>query len=387
MKSTASSLRELVEYLNSTNRSKIKHNSLVGFDRLVSVVEKKAHTSKHFSNSDPDPINQFSERLKCLSSDISGAAVQYPRTDGHAYVFSKAVGKLGGKCRCLGVMQVPVNSVFKYLATDWKRIASQLPPISHQPNDYSNSGLTMDDEEGFHQMKQPCTKSDFIFMGTPDCMSEVDSVAFMEWDKFPDACGLADSFLHNVIKPSGKKNFHFLFDFTEVTNKSVFDVDEILDVVSCFSNYGRVVFFLDEKVATEIWLVLKGYDLSRQTSDSVIPNVSEVILDIFNTMNIESIVVHSMRHTHIVIGNHVQEVERRWIGPQIPDSFAADNYSAGILVGMQMGLPIERCMLLGLAAMGVYVQNGHSADISDLLVYLSQWIDEITENGIVTNPA
>lgn len=49
---------------------------------------------------------------------------------------------------------------------------------------------------------------------------------------------------------------------------------------------------------------------------------------------------------------------------------------------MQRGLPMEHCVLLGLAPMGMSVQNGHNSDICELLVYLLQWIDEITDNGI-----
>lgn len=379
MKPSVNHLRELAEYLHSTNRSTNRNKSIVGFDRLVAVVEKRVSAVGHDKNGELEPIDQFSERLNFFSKNISSSMLRDSHYEGHAHVFSKAVEKLGGECTCMWAMQVPANSVLKHLETDWKRIASELLAVSHEGNpDLQIKNVCNEDQ--LHQANRLCTKNDFVFMGVPDCISEVDLIAFTEWDKSPDACELADAFLHKVVKPSGKRNFRFLFDFADVANKSVFEVDEILDVVSCFSSYGKVMFCVHEDVATKVWLVLRGYEVNKPFDVKEIPDISEIGLSIFNAMNIECLIVYSLTRTHMVINRHVFEMNGRWIEHQVPSRFVGDNHSAGILIGTLMGLPNEHCMLLGLATMGAYMQNESSPDIPDVLMYLSQWIDEIITN-------
>lgn len=104
-------------------------------------------------------------------------------------------------------------------------------------------------------------------------------------------------------------------------------------------------------------------------------------------MSLERLLIYSFSHTLLVIKNHVFEMEGRSMQHSVPDTFAGDNHNEGVCLGVLMGLPIEHCMLLGLATMGAYLQNGSSPDTLDVLAYLLRWCEESIMEGNAAEPA
>jgi sugar/nucleoside kinase (ribokinase family) len=54
-----------------------------------------------------------------------------------------------------------------------------------------------------------------------------------------------------------------------------------------------------------------------------------------------------------------------------------DNLNAGYCLGLLLGLDPSQCMILGMASSGSYVQESQSPDVTQLISYLKNWIEEL----------
>lgn len=380
MKATKKYLRELVEYLNSAIRLRVRHESIAAFASFATVVKKDVKATSHKEDGHLKSVWQFSKRFKCLSEDASNEKLSYAAIGGQAQVFSNAMEKLGVSCGYIEAMEVPANSVFEHFDADWKKIAVMLPSVNYNVEIGQDNMITRN-EGGSYDYNKPCAQESLLFTGLPDRAADVELIAFVDWHSFPHAGELLDQFLHKVVRPSGKNDFHFLFHRSDASSKSVFEIDEMLDIISCFSTYGKVIFSLREDVAGKIWKVLNGYDPNNECDASEIPTLKEMGSAIFNTMNIERLLIYSFSHTLLVIKNHVFELEGRSTQYPVADTFKGADPNAGVCLGVLMDLPIEHCMLLGLTTMGAYLENGCKPDTLDVLEYLMRWSEETIGEG------
>lgn len=275
MKAKEKYLRELVEYFNSAVRLGIPHRSIVAFESFASVVKNYVKAAGHKEEGQCKSVQQLSKRLKCLSEDVSSEKIFYAGMDGHAGVFSNSMKKLGVQCSCIGAMEVPADSVFEHLVTDWNKISALLPPVNPEL-EFGSNNIVMCNEDISEYYNQPCGKKSISFTALPQSAWEMELVAFIDWDELPHPSELAYSFFHKVIRPLGKRDFQFLFNLSEATKKSVFEIDEILDIISCFSTYGKVTFSLNEDVAGKIWMVLNGCDPHNDSDARAIPTLKEI---------------------------------------------------------------------------------------------------------------
>lgn len=382
MKAKVKYLYELIEYLNSLFRSTTSHNSIVAFERYAPVVTGALKDTGDDEHLRLEFLKQPSEAKKVLLEGVIRNKPFNVVIDRHTQTFSNALGKLGICCSGIGAMEVSVDSLFRHRDTD--REARSADPIHlNHAGKFSSNNVTMVNEFLPSNNNRSRCKKDVVFTDVPVDINDIDLIAFVNWDNLPYGNELIDNFLRRVVSPSGKKNFHFLFDFNDALSKSVFQIDEILDIISCFSTYGKVTFSLSGDVACKIWMVLNGYDIHRQPDVNVSPGPKQVGLAIFNTMKIETLLIHSFNQTHVFIKNHVFETEGRSIQRTVEETFAREIHNAGLCFGMLVGLPVEHCMLLGSATMGAYLQTGCSPDTIDIIAYLLQWIEEgVTENVV-----
>lgn len=207
-------------------------------------------------------------------------------------------------------------------------------------------------------------------------------IPFANWSNVYRASDLWYGLLSDVIKPINKRDFDFIFYLGDPTKRLIFEVDEILDIISEFSLYGRVTFVLDEGEAIKLWALLNGKDPETGFLNDDPMALKNKNLSIFNTMNVEHLVIYSDDHAMLFSKQHHFEIARHVSENVQVTNDLRDSFCAGYGLGLQRQLEISHCVALGMTVSGAYSESGTTPDKEALLTYLKKWVAEVESNGI-----
>ena len=206
-------------------------------------------------------------------------------------------------------------------------------------------------------------------------------IPFANWSSVYRASDLWYGLLSDVIKPINKRDFDFIFYLGDPTKRLIFEVDEILDIISEFSLYGRVTFVLDEGEAVKLWSLLNGKDPETSTSGLDTMALKNKYLSIFNTMNVEHLIIYSDHKAMLFSKQHHFEIARRKSDTVSVTNDLRDSFCAGYGLGLQMRLEISHCIGLGAAVSGAFGELGVMPDKEATLLYLQKWISDLQSSG------
>jgi hypothetical protein len=201
------------------------------------------------------------------------------------------------------------------------------------------------------------------------------TIAFDAWSDIANASDLWERLLAEVVRPLKIKDLDLVFYLGDPGKMRFFQVDEILDIISEFSRFGRVTFVLDEMEAGKLWSLLNGKDQDPFVIEEIAEEWKSRFLMIFRTMTIHRLLIYSGTCAVSYSEEEKFVFVRRKLDPGIGiDKEARDNFIAGFSIGLLMRLEITRCIVLGLVALGVQEKKGAGMDRAVLLEYINQWI-------------
>lgn len=233
------------------------------------------------------------------------------------------------------------------------------------------------DRNSASQYKWHDFKTDAIIEDLKVLFKNCQIIPFTNWSNVYRASDLWYGLLSDVIKPMNKRDFDFIFYLGDPTKRLTFEVDEILDIISEFSLYGRVTFILDEGEAVKLWALLNGKDPETTLLNVDSFTLKSRYLSIFNTMNVEHLVIYSDDHAMLFSKQNHFEIARRKSENAAITNDLRDSFCAGYGLGLQRQLEISHCIALGMAVSGAYAESGTTPDKEALLSYIEKWVAEI----------
>lgn len=139
---------------------------------------------------------------------------------------------------------------------------------------------------------------------------------------------------------------HSIAGNSKPDKKSVFEVDEILDIIGNFSLHGRVTLVLNEEEASGLWMMLNGYDPGKTLPGLLLPSPEERQLFVFNTMNIQHLLIYSEDHISFYSTQEQFELVDKAHNDTSIEKYARNNFNAGFSLGLQHQLDISQCAAL-----------------------------------------
>jgi hypothetical protein len=249
----------------------------------------------------------------------------------------------------------------------------------------SDQYLTTPDSQNISQYKWHRYKNEKVIDDLKTLFTNCDVISFADWSDIYGASDLWDGLLLDIIKPLFKKQFEFVFYLGDPTKRLVQEVDEILDIISGFSLYGQVTLVLDPDEASKLWMVLNGYDPGMSLSTLRLPSPGEKYRSIFNTMNINHLLICGVDRTLSFSKQGQFELVNRSHNNARIAKDGRDIFNAGYCLGLQLQLVISQCVALGLAACGSFMEDGINPDQNALLSYTKRWMAELgssTKNSV-----
>ena len=59
-----------------------------------------------------------------------------------------------------------------------------------------------------------------------------------------------------------------------------------------------------------------------------------------------------------------------------PITSAGDNFNAGFMLGLLLGLTPDQALLTGMSTSGFYVRNAHSPNFKELYTFMKNWAED-----------
>lgn len=216
-------------------------------------------------------------------------------------------------------------------------------------------------------------------------------ISFEDWANLSGAADLWDGILFDVIRSLDKKDFDFIFYLGDITKRRANEVDEILDIISDYSFYGRVTLMLDENEATKLWAIL--YDLDPDISFSDIKSIGlrQKYLSTFDSLGIDQLLIYAGNQMLLLSGQKQFELVGREIPKGRTPHAMRSNFNAGYSLGLLLGLDISLCVALAKSITETFAENGTRPDRKALLAYIKNWNDELKneeqEKSVINQPS
>jgi len=373
-------LTQLLQQLKTQNKTPLVKNVFVGFDGFIDNIKKAVKRRHEQDVVYYETLGEFAERI----SEARGKSGQIEfitkkiKVGGNAPILAHALGKLGVASHCAGSMGHPtLHPAFSAMNSNCKKI-SLLNPGKSDAVEFNDGKMIFSELSVFENYNWNYIKTSAM---VPDIRKAVMSstlLAFVDWVNLPLASNIWDGVLHDIIKPSGRRDFIFLFDLCDPSKKTVQQIDEVLDLISCFSPYGNVTLGLNENETLKIWCAIHGVDATNPLEKSKIPAVEVAGDSVFKSMNIDCLLVHPIDRVVAYRKNQVLEIAGRLVTNPKVLTGGGDNLNAGYCLGLLRELPFEQCVLLGIAASGSYIENGESSDIAAIIKYIETWKRELS---------
>ena len=164
----------------------------------------------------------------------------------------------------------------------------------------------------------------------------------------------------------------FFFDLCDPSKKTNLEIQEVLQVISQFTQIGKTVLGLNENEALKVYYALHGINPNDGDSIGELQKGDLLAIGkfIFDKLTLDQLLIHPVDRSIVVTREKQIEVRGKVVRHPKILTGGGDNLNAGFCFGLLNNFTVEECMLTGMATSGAYVQNGFSSAIPELITYL-----------------
>jgi hypothetical protein len=178
----------------------------------------------------------------------------------------------------------------------------------------------------------------------------------------------------DVFKASGRHDYHFIFHLGDTRTKQVFDIDEILDIISDYCFCGRVTLVVDDYEADSLWSRLNH---GNSIAGGAVLHPEERYRLLFNTMHIDVLLIRQRNGVKVFAGDRYFDVAGREMTGILMPEYDSTWFNAGYQMGLLLHLDIPYCVALGLTLSGMSMRSAAVPDAKQVLAYLSGWMTDL----------
>ncbi len=355
-------------------KSKLRNNqnltdakAFVGFDGYIDYIQKVVRLTDSKSRSYFEDISQMAEHILAAAGKSAQLelSTQTVKMGGNAPIMSHALGSLGAKNYCAGMLGNPeVNQVFKDMHPNCSHITIGSPAITNAL-EFDDGKLIFSEVSTFDDLDWEYIVGLDLDEHVLQCMSDSKLIAMVDWSNLPKCTSLWKD-VYNIAKKNNWKDKIYFFDLCDPSKKCKSDIREILEIIGLLSEVGKTILGLNENEALKIYQALFTDSKSQSIS------LTEVASAIYEKLSVNSLLIHPVDRCVLVKKDLLIEVKGHVVqNPKILTG-GGDNFNAGFCFGLLNDFTDEECLLAAIATSGAYVQNGFSPNTEQLLSYLDK---------------
>ena len=368
--------KTLHDTLNKLKAGVSQHSGLVGLDGFVDKIQRPVKLQVAQGYVYYETLADFGKRVQD-ASDQSAQIELHTTTiklGGNAPIFSNALAHLGIRNTCLGTFGTPeIHPVFKEIHKD-----SHLITLGNSAEtnalEFDDGKLILSELSTFSELDWEQVKAQVNMKQLCEQASKVQLIGLVDWCNLVHASKIWRGILEEVIRPSVRQHPYFFFDIADPSKKNAQEVAEIIEIINCFSEYGKVTLGLNENETIRLAGLL-GVSTSLKPGTESLLSLGR---NLFDFMDIDRLLIHPIDGCLSIDRSQEYSLEGRVVKHPKVSTGGGDNFNAGFCFGLLNGLNDQEAMVCAMATSGAYVQNGASPDLDALIGYLKHWRQERT---------
>lgn len=342
----------------------------IGFDGFLDEIIHAVDVRADKDNYTPIPtIEALGKRVLSAagkSANIELVPLQQ-KLGGNGPLMASALGSLGPKIVCVGLMGKPLQGVFAKLAKDLPNIEmiSAGDPGYTQCLEFTDGKLMLGKPGTMRDMNWPnlvaalgARRDEVLFGGS--------LLACTNWTQLTEMTPLLVE-MEKVLPES--PNLTIFFDLADPEKRPKQDLLEVLQLMGKLQKKAKVILGVNLREAEQVSAVL---GIKEVPEDSV-EGGKVASRRIAEKMGIHGVVIHMVAYASAHVGGVTAGVPGPFCAKPVLTTGAGDHFNGGFTGGYLAGLPLESCLWTGVCTSGTYVRIGRSASFDELVGFMGDW--------------
>ena len=367
---------ELSNILKQKDPTKL--NVMVGFDgfvdEIIHVVDKRLDATNFTRIHTIESLGERILRAAGLSTNIE-LVPTIKKIGGNGPIMCNAFSQHKPTVTYMGALGYPsIDDVFKVMEED-------VTLYSFATNGHTDA-LEFDDGKlmlGKMQSLNDVTYENLLSAIKEEelvrLLSETDLLANVNWSMLPLLTELWEKLIKNILPqlPDREQKPFFFVDLADPEKREDKEIIEALEMLKEFKSKFKVVLGLNKKEAYDVANVLDLFD--GPSLEHMQVSLEDLNIALQQHLAIDYVVIHPVDRSCVVCNGAFYMEEGPYISKPKLSTGAGDNFNAGFMLGLLLGLTPDQALLTGMSTSGFYVRNARSPKFEELYTFMLEWAD------------
>lgn len=347
--------------------------AVIGFDgfvdEVVHVVKKRLDPENYTRVLTLTEYGRQIAATSGLSSNVEIVTVS-KKLGGNGPILANALMKSGVKMTYIGAIGYPdVNPVFADMAAKCERVIPVCEPASTDAVEFEDGKIIRSKLSPFRDLNFETIKQRVGLAELAALLDETGLIGFEDWALPPYSGEIWQGIYAHVmpLMKSDTRSKTLFFDLADPASRQESELKSALETISAFSQYFNVILGLNLREAVQVAGLFGGL---FDTADCGLEALARFIRGF---VEVKTLVIHPVRESCCLVDGQFYHKTGPYCAKPKLTTGAGDNFNAGFVLGMTLGLEPQEALLLGMASSGFYVRQSRSGSFGELKTFLGQW--------------
>lgn len=339
----------------------------IGFDgyidELLQIVENRKNTG------DFEPFKSIKEFGDFISENASSCGLEMvsvtKKIGGNGPILADALASLEVYTNCIGTFGEP-EVQRPFLESKISNLVSVGNTAYTLAFEFQDGKLMLGELESLSKLTWDYMAQKVGTHKLIEYLNESEVIGITNWSQLQNSNDLWEGILKNCMPNLNidKKRYIF-FDLADPSKRERDELYRALKLIEAYGDYSENILGLNLKEADIVYKLL--YDEENMQKDVLFKGKR-----MLNKLNIKMLVIHSSECAVAFHNGEIFVEECMKISNLKILTGCGDNFNAGFCLGLLSELPIRSCLRLGIEVASYYIINGKSADVDELINFVSQ---------------
>ncbi len=347
--------------------------AVIGFDgfvdEVVHVVDKRIDPKNYTRVL---TLTEYGRRIAAtsgLSSNVEIVTVS-KKLGGNGPILANALTQCGVKMTYIGAIGYPdVNGVFLAMASRCERVIPVSEPASTDAMEFEDGKIIRSKLSPFLDLNFETIKQRVGLAELAALLDNGDLIGFENW-ALPPYSGQIWQGIYEEVLPLMKSKTQsktLFFDLADPASRQESELKSALETICAFSQHFNVILGLNLREAVQVANLFDGgFDTSDCDLEVLIRYISDYV-------KVKTLVIHPVKESCCLVDGRFYRGAGPFCAKPKLTTGAGDNFNAGFVLGISLGLEPQEALLLGMASSGYYVRQSRSGNFEELKNFLGLW--------------
>ncbi|AIO18492.1 hypothetical protein KQ51_00612 [Candidatus Izimaplasma bacterium HR1] len=349
---------------------------IVGFDgfvdEIIHVVDKRID-SENFKRIDTiEALGNRIVKASGLSTNIE-LVPTIKKIGGNGPIMCNALAKHDPDLTYMGALGSPsIDDVFKVME-DKVKLYSFATNGHTDALEFDDGKLMLGKMQSlndvtYENLLEAVGKEEFI-----NLLKNTNLFANVNWSMLPNLTDLWEKMAKDIlpILPQKDNKPYFFVDLADPEKREDEEIKKALGILRKYSEKFFVVLGLNKKEAYDVANVLDLFE-DASLKNMQVP-LEDLNIELQKFLGIDCVVIHPVDRSCCVVNGEFYMEEGPYISKPKLSTGAGDNFNAGFMLGLLLGLKPDQALLTGMSTSGFYVRNAKSPRFEELYTFMKEW--------------